>query len=148
MRRQAGFTLIELMVVVLVIAILASVALPAYQGYVRKSNRTVAKTKLLELAARQEQYFADNKVYTNNLVLLGVAASPMSVNNRGAWVAGGTTGELYSISAAINNGGLGFVLTADTVGDQTGDDSNCATLTLTETGLRGATGSLGAACWD
>jgi type IV pilus assembly protein PilE len=147
-RRQRGFTLIELMVVVAIVALLAAVGLPSYQNYVLKSNRSVAKTKLLELAARQEQYFSDNKVYTNNLQLLGVAASPMSVDSRGSWVAVGSATQRYTISAAISNGGMSFTLTADTAGEQTKDDSNCATLTLTETGLRGGTGALAAACWD
>lgn len=147
-RRQSGFTLIELMIVVVIVAVLAAVGLPSYQDYVLKSNRAVAKTKLLELAARQEQYFADNKVYTNNLVLLGVAANPMSVDSKGAWVAVGNSTARYLLSATIANGGMSFTLTADTAGEQAKDDARCATLTLTETGLRGGTGSLGAACWQ
>jgi type IV pilus assembly protein PilE len=146
--RQSGFTLPELMIVIVIVGILAAVALPSYQDYVLRSNRAVAKSKLLELAARQEQYFADNKVYTNNIQLLGVAANPMSVDSRGGWVASGSASARYEISAAISNAGMSFTLTADTAGEQVKDDGKCATLTLTETGQRGGTGSLGASCWD
>jgi type IV pilus assembly protein PilE len=147
-RRQHGFTLIELMIVVTIIGLLAAVAVPAYQDYVRKGNRAVAKTKLMELAARQEQYFSDNKVYAADLTLLGVAANPMSVDARGSWVAVGSTAALYTISAATSNANMSFTLTATATGGQSSDSAKCATLTLSETGLRGGTGALGANCWD
>jgi type IV pilus assembly protein PilE len=145
---QRGFTLMELMVVVLIVAILAAVALPTYFDSVRKSNRTIAKTKLLELAGRQEQYFADNKVYTNDLTLLGVGANPTGVNSKGTFIASSSAASLYTISAALSNSNMSFTLTADTANSQTKDDANCATLTLSETGARGGTGGMGASCWD
>lgn len=58
-----GFTLIELMVVVAVIGILASIAYPSYQEYVRKSRRAEGRTALLELLQQQERYMTQNNTY-------------------------------------------------------------------------------------
>ena len=60
-----GFTLIELMIVVAVVAILTVVAYPSYQNYVIKTNRSAAQNFLVELASRQEQYLADARAYGN-----------------------------------------------------------------------------------
>ena len=65
--RQSGFTLIEVMIVVVIVAILASVALPAYQDSVRKGRRASAQGFLLEVAQREQQYFIDGRTFTSNL---------------------------------------------------------------------------------
>ena len=70
--RAPGFTLIELMIVVAVVAVLAGLALPAYLEQVRKAQRTVAKTALLELAQAEERYFTVNQSYTSDLGELGL----------------------------------------------------------------------------
>lgn len=77
--RERGMTLIELMVVVVIVGILASVAYPSYQDYVLRSKRTEAKALLSEIAGRQERYFFDNNTYTTDLTLLGYStANPPS----------------------------------------------------------------------
>lgn len=65
MRSAKGFTLIELMVTIAIIAILASVALPMYTDYVRRGKLTEATSGLAELRLRAEKYFADNRTYQN-----------------------------------------------------------------------------------
>jgi type IV pilus assembly protein PilE len=65
MRKAAGFTLIELMIVVAVVAILASIAFPAYNGYIQRSKIAEATSSLSELRLRAEKYFADNRTYQN-----------------------------------------------------------------------------------
>jgi type IV pilus assembly protein PilE len=69
-----GFTLIELMVVVVIAAILLSVAVPAYMTQVRQSRRTDARTAILDAAGREERYFSTNAAaYTNSAANLGYA---------------------------------------------------------------------------
>lgn len=66
----AGFTFIELMVVVLIIGILAKLALPYFKNQIREGRRSDAKTALLDLASREERYFATNNTYTSSFPAL------------------------------------------------------------------------------
>lgn len=59
MRRFQGFTLIELMIAMAIIAILASIAIPTYNGYVRRGKTTEATSTLADLRVRLERYYAD-----------------------------------------------------------------------------------------
>src|SRR5215468_7070162 len=63
MSRFGGFTQIELLTVIAVIAILAAVALPIYTDYVTRSKLVEAKTNLSDMRTRVEQYFLDNRTY-------------------------------------------------------------------------------------
>ena len=72
--RQAGITLIELMIVVVVVAILAGVALPAYETNMLKARRSDAYSTLLDIASRQEQHMLDRSSYTLVMADLGYPA--------------------------------------------------------------------------
>jgi type IV pilus assembly protein PilE len=61
--RQRGFTLIELMVTVAIVALLAAVAYPAYTRHVVKANRTAAQAQMMDIANRQQQYLLANRTY-------------------------------------------------------------------------------------
>ncbi len=65
MQRKSGFTLIELMVVVAIVAILVAVALPSYRDYIQRAIRSQGQQFLMDLAQRQEQYFLDARSYAN-----------------------------------------------------------------------------------
>jgi len=65
--RKTGFTLIELMIVVAILGILMSIAVPAYNEYIRRGHRAAAQQFLLDIAQRQEQYLLDNRQYATAL---------------------------------------------------------------------------------
>lgn len=74
-RLQTGVTLIEVLIAIVVLAVLLAVALPSYQGYMRKAARTEAKTALEATASRLEQYFSENQRYSKNISELGLGAT-------------------------------------------------------------------------
>ena len=75
-RYRGGFTLIELMVVVVIVAILAAIAYPSYRNHILKGNRASAEAFLMDAAQRQQQYFLDNRDYAPDLgTLFGTGAS-------------------------------------------------------------------------
>ena len=69
--QQRGFTLIELMIVVAIIAILAGIAYPSYMDQVRKGNRAKAQAFLMDLAQRQQSYLMVHRQYAQSLEQLG-----------------------------------------------------------------------------
>ena len=71
MKINKGFTLIELMITIAIIGILAAIAYPSYTVYVAESARAEAHTSLLRASNLQEQYYLDNRGYTENMVDLG-----------------------------------------------------------------------------
>ncbi|MFC6634570.1 type IV pilin protein [Microbulbifer taiwanensis] len=66
MKRQQGFTLIELMIVVAIVGVLAGIAWPSYQEHVRSANRADAQGALMGLAQAMEQHFTQNGTYANS----------------------------------------------------------------------------------
>jgi len=73
-RSSRGFTLIELMVVVVIATILLSLAVPSYMSQVRQSRRTEAKTAILDLAGREERFFSTQVSYSQTPSDLGYSA--------------------------------------------------------------------------
>ena len=80
MRHMSGFSLIELMIVVAVVAILSAIALPAYQEYVTRGKITEATSNLADMRVKLEQFFQDNRTYVGACVA-GTAA-PLPTGTR------------------------------------------------------------------
>jgi len=149
---QAGFTLVELMIVVVVIAILASVAVPSYTGYVTDARRQGAMQEMLTIASRQEQHFLDNKTYATTLTDLGYSAQPIGTDDNGAYVSATDASALYtfaitSTTASTSGSIRAFTISAIPRGSQLERDTECATLTLNEAGVRMADGAINGDCW-
>jgi type IV pilus assembly protein PilE len=68
-RKQAGFTLIELIIATAIMAILAALAYPQYTGYVMRSNRAAAKAQMLDIANRQQQFLLASRAYASKTAL-------------------------------------------------------------------------------
>lgn len=132
--RIRGFTLIEVMIVVVIVAILASIAFPSYQEYVLRSNRTEGQALLSDAAARQERYFAQHNTYADTVTKLGLSSA-------------NSTNDLYELSISPNPT-TSFTLTATPRDSQT-RDTKCGTLTLNHQGARGRSGSAASVndCW-
>lgn len=133
-KRAQGFTLIELLIVVATIAVILAIAIPNYQDYMTKSRRSDAKTLLLDIAAREEQFFLDNRSYTGDL------GSLLYQENDDGSVS--TDNGYYHISVTSSTA-TSFTLTAVPQGAQASD--TCGNLTLTEAGVTGQSGS--GNCW-
>ena len=144
-RNVAGVTLLELLVVVTIVSILAAVGYPSYLQYIVKSNRAIAKAALLQVADRQEQFFADNKRYAADLTGLRYPTNGFMVNNDGGFVAATAPDRLYAISLT-NTSATTFTVNAAPQLQQATGDALCGTLTLTHTGVRAQTGS-STECW-
>jgi len=129
-----GFTLMEVMVTVAVLAILGIVAVPSYFNYLTESRRAEAYTTLLALAQAEEQWFTNNNTYTNSVASLTPLIPAIIANN--------VNQGNYAFTIPVANGTT-FTVQADAVagGPQAGD-TGCTTITLTAAGVQGP-----AACW-
>ena len=136
--RQRGLTLIELMVVVVVMAVLASVAYPLYTNQVQKSRRADAKAALQTIALAQERYFTINGEYSSGLGSLQVSTA----------MQGGASDDGYYTVTVARAGADNeqFTVTASTAGPQVAD-SNCAQFTINHQGIKTATDGAGTNCW-
>ncbi len=77
MRKDSGFSLIELMIVVTVIGIIAAFAFPAYTDYVRSAKISEATSALVDMRVKMEQYFQDNRGYTGACGAVGTSIAPL-----------------------------------------------------------------------
>ena len=133
-RLGAGFTLIELMIVVAVVAILAAIAVPSYQEQVRKSRRAQAKADMVEYAQMAERYFTVNNTYVG--FALPTTQSPRE--------AGATARYTLALNPAPTVST--FTITATTQGTQSSD--RCGNLGVTNTGVKTKTGGAPfSECW-
>jgi type IV pilus assembly protein PilE len=153
--KRNGFTLIELMIVVVIIGILAAVAIPSYTSYVVRSSRTAAEAEMLQLAGLQEKiYLNSNKyAYGSDGISMGYTGNPNDSTTApgGLGKTGGTTSDgKYSLSlvtlasnttcadgdflSATSAGAQAYVIMAMPVAgtSQAGDGNLC----LGQTGLK------------
>lgn len=134
--QERGFTLIELMITVVIVAILASVALPSYQNQMQKTRRADAYDCLLNAAQRQENFFYQNNSYASTIAALGMDAQSCG------------DGDYYSLEVTGN--ATSYLLTARRVaGSAQMKDTRCGDLTLSSAGEKSnVNGSLpGSDCW-
>jgi len=142
MRKSAGFTLIELMVTIVIVAILAAIAVPSYQQYIQRGKITEATSNLSSARLQMEKYYADNRKYDNG-----------TSGTCGVTMPSGANARYFTITCvSANPNGVGdqtYTITADGVGGMSGfkysiDESNVRKSTFTSpvTGWNDST-----TCW-
>jgi type IV pilus assembly protein PilE len=140
MQAQRGMTLVELLTVMVVLAVLASVAIPSYRNYLIRANRSDAKSALMQVQAAQEKFYLQNNAYSDDVA----AASPA-----GLGLADTTTNRFYTISVELEEGGQSYTASATptTEGGQSAD-TKCGIFSINDIGRREVSGTQGAtACW-
>jgi type IV pilus assembly protein PilE len=134
---KRGFTLIELMITVALVAILTAVALPSYQSHVRKSRRAEAQAFLLSVAARQQQFLLDTRGFATTLTAVGIA-TPSNVSAAYTVQLCTTTTPCTALAA----GATAFALIATP--DTAQSSEKCGTLSIDQNGTKTAAVS---GCW-
>ncbi len=137
-RPQDGFTLIELMIVVTIVAILASIAYPSYREQVLEGQRSEGRSALLTIAQGQERSYTLNGTYESLVGALsglsGIAVSgatdPSGTTENGYYTLTTTGGATFTITATANNG-----------------DIDCTSMTLTSADIKGGAGADSSKCW-
>jgi type IV pilus assembly protein PilE len=143
--RQAGVTLMELLIVVAIISMIAAYAYPSYTQFVTRSKRAIGASALLQIADRQQQFFMDNKRYATTLTRLGYASDSIMVDDEGQVVTVGDDDRIYQVEISASNF-VTYELTATPQLNHAKKDSSCGNLTLTHSGEKGQSGT-GDKCW-
>jgi type IV pilus assembly protein PilE len=154
-RLARGFTLIELMVVLVIAAILFGIAVPSYMSYIRQSRRTEAKTAVLDLAAREERYLSTNPAaYTNDPAKLGyTGAWPIAVGSGYYQLSVCTVPPAATCAPSAIATPPAYAVTATPVAGQSQvSDAQCTSFSVDSAGQQYADGTGGAAvatpyCW-
>lgn len=132
---QAGITLIELLIVIVILGIVAAIAIPALDRYSMVARRSDARAALTVIAAQQAEFVLNHAAYASSINALGLQS---------------TSENGYYQLAVTANGSSAFAATATTAGTQT-RDTECASFQITQTGAKTAKTSSNAdssaACW-
>jgi|SRR5215471_1638104 len=128
-----GFTLLEMMIVCILIAVLSSIAYPKYLSYIQKTRRAEGKAALLAAAVQMERYMTERGTYAT----ASLGPSGVYPNH--------TDNNIYSL-ALSNQTTSSYTLKATPLGSQV--DDPCGSLTYTDAGVKGVTGTTAVSmCW-
>ena len=147
--RSRGFTLIELMITVVIMAILAGISVAGYGQYVRRANRVDATSALLRISTAQERFYLQSNTYAGNALLAEAPPDGLGM--------AGTEQGLYALAIEPDAAGLvvGYRATATAISTRgQGEDAACQVFSIDQSGKRSATAGGGAAgpevtarCW-
>jgi|KBSMisStandDraft_5_1062788.scaffolds.fasta_scaffold55562_5 type IV pilus assembly protein PilE len=123
--RTRGFTLLEVMIVVVIVGVLAAIALPAYQSQVRKSNRSAAQQFMQDVALREQQIMMDQRGYVPVTDTAYFGNKPSDSNSGVGLAAPSSTTGKYTFVVTRDNTTTppSYTITATAVGSQDKDAS-------------------------
>ena len=131
--RARGFTLIELMITVAIVAILAAIALPSYQYAVTKSRRTVAQGCLTEAAQKLERWYTTNLTYADFPAAQLACSESSNAAHYAVAFSGTPTVTAYTVTMTPNAA-------------QAASDKDCGTMSINQAGAKTAS-VVGGKCW-
>jgi type IV pilus assembly protein PilE len=134
MKRSLGFTMLELMIVVVIIAVLSALAIPAYSRYAIRAHREDGQEFLLRIANAQERYYATN----NHYGILGDLGFSTAVSEN----------KYYTVTMTPATASTTQVFTATAIPQNGQQKDDCKNLTVDNTGKKAATGTTtNGSCW-
>lgn len=132
--RGRGFTIVEVVIVMLIVAVLTAIALPSYSAYVQRASRSEARGQLLQAGLWMERWRTENGTYAGAALPIGLQQSPMTGAAKYNIALGGLTATTYTI-------------TATPVGAMAGDQ--CGNLSVNQLSQRARSGAAPfELCWD
>lgn len=134
MKKQNGFSLIEILIVLVIIAILVAVLTPAYQSYIRRGNRSDAIRSVLAMQVNQEKWRLHNTTYTGTVANISPTGTSASIAGYYTLAVSGATGSAYILTATA------------VVGTTQASDVGCTVFTLTYSA--GTTTNTPTICWQ
>jgi len=129
MHKKQGFTLVELMIVIVILGIISAYALTNTSGHVKKSHRAEAKSLMLQVAHQQERYFTEHNAY-GTMKAIGNASEALT-----------TESGNHQITVSLSNNNMAYTITAKPLNT----DNECGNLSLTDTNVRSS--SINGNCW-
>ena len=148
--RQSGFTLIELMIVVVVIGILTAVAYPSYTSYIVRGNRAAAQAFMFSVSNKQQQYLLDARYFAGGATAvtdLGMTV-PSDVSSKYTITVACTMPTAVA-NCTASAGVPTYTITGTPIGTQLTNDTQCGTVTLSQAGTKTKTGTAASVsdCW-
>jgi type IV pilus assembly protein PilE len=144
--REAGVTLIELLVTLVVLGIIVGIGVPMYRQYIQRAHRVDATTALMRLAANQERFYLQNNSYAGDAQLANAMPNGLGI--------GSTENGYYALSIPDDdNLTVGYTASATVItGAEQGSDKDCWVFSIDEQGTRSAENYDGddntAKCWE
>ena len=140
--RQRGFTLIELMITVAIVAILAAVAYPSYTKYIARAKRSAAASFMLNVQSKQEQFMLNSRTYFDVDGTAGKTWADRSIT------VPSDVSDNYTVTVALVAGPPpGYTITAVPKNGQATNDAKCGNLILSNTGAKSVSGTA-TDCWQ